>query len=305
MLGDFGISPFDLHYDILRWSVAAKLCGCKVLFLSVGAGPIRHPLSRRFVKAALALADYRSYRDTFSRKYLESIGFDTTGDNVYPDLAFSLPRAMIPVRRCRGGQGGVIGLGVMTYYSKRGTLEDDERLYNVYVEKVASFMSRLLDRKYTIRLLIGDVTYDRRVREDLRRLLEGRGVQYPGKIIDEPASSFEDVLSQLSTTDIVVASRFHNVLLGLMVTKLVVAVSYHEKVEALITEIGLGEFCQDIEHIDIEGLVGQITRLEEHSENIRSEIDQRIEEYRKALDEQYDRIFGGGIAKAAVPACAG
>src|SRR5712691_8097214 len=36
MLGDVGILPFDLHYDILKWSIIAKLRRCKLLFVSVG-----------------------------------------------------------------------------------------------------------------------------------------------------------------------------------------------------------------------------------------------------------------------------
>src|SRR5947209_8089350 len=66
MLSDFGILPLGLHYDILRWSMIAKLCRCRLLFVSVGAGPLHHPLGRRLVKWALSLADYRSYRDDFS-----------------------------------------------------------------------------------------------------------------------------------------------------------------------------------------------------------------------------------------------
>jgi len=50
MLSDYGIGPLGLHYDILRWSVVAKLCRCKLLFVSVGAGPISHPLARFFVR---------------------------------------------------------------------------------------------------------------------------------------------------------------------------------------------------------------------------------------------------------------
>jgi len=41
-------------------------------------------------QAAISLADYRSYRDDFSKDYLARIGFDTRNDFVYPDLAFSL-----------------------------------------------------------------------------------------------------------------------------------------------------------------------------------------------------------------------
>src|SRR5207247_3788314 len=97
MLGDFGIGPLDLHYEILKWSIVAKLRGCKLLFVSVGAGPIAHPLSRWIVKRALSLADYRSYRDQFSYEYLEFIGFDASRDRVYPDLAFSLLSSETPV----------------------------------------------------------------------------------------------------------------------------------------------------------------------------------------------------------------
>jgi polysaccharide pyruvyl transferase WcaK-like protein len=82
--------PFDLHYEILKWSIVAKLRGCKLLFVSVGAGPIAHSLSRLIVKSALSLADYRSYRDDFSMTSLDSIGFKRSKDRVYSDLAFSV-----------------------------------------------------------------------------------------------------------------------------------------------------------------------------------------------------------------------
>src|ERR1700733_4597538 len=49
-------------YDVFRWSVAARLSGCKLFFVSVGAGPISTRLGRFFAKAALSLAHFRSYR---------------------------------------------------------------------------------------------------------------------------------------------------------------------------------------------------------------------------------------------------
>jgi polysaccharide pyruvyl transferase WcaK-like protein len=294
MLGDFGISALGLHYDILRWSIVAKLCRIKLVFLSVGVGPIRQPLSRCFVRLALRLADYRSYRDSFSRDYLQRIGFETNGDAVYPDLAFSLPKAVIPGTHKHNGQGTVIGVGVMTYQNRRSTLDSDDTIYRAYVAKVAVFVSWLLRHNYTVRLLIGDARYDNRVRHDLRGLLEGIGFRYEdGNIIDEPATSFSEVLSQLAATDVVVASRFHNVLLALMVTKLVVAVSYHEKVDSLMTGFGLLEFCQDIERVDIDKLIGQVTALETSAKRLRPQIERRTEVYRMALDEQYDRVFKG------------
>jgi len=291
MLGDFGISPFGLHYDILRWSVAAKLCGCKVAFVSVGVGPLRSRMSRWLVKAALTAGDYRSYRDSFSRNYLESIGFLKQSDHVYPDLAFSLLRAKLLERPERPAGASVVGVGLMTYFGKSGAGET-ERVYRDYLSKMASFVTWLLEHGYTVRLLIGDVVYDERVREDLKELLRSRGVVYEKvRIVDEPARSLDDVLAQLASTDVVVASRFHNVLLGLMVAKLVVAISYHEKVEALMTGVGLGEFCQDIERLDVEKLIKQLRVVEENAESLRAGIESKIEAYGRALDDQYDRLF--------------
>jgi polysaccharide pyruvyl transferase WcaK-like protein len=292
MLGDFGISAFGLHYEILRWSIAAKLSRTKLLFVSVGAGPIHDPLSRRFVKAALSLADYRSYRDSFSKEYMESIGFKANADSVYPDLAFSLPRTEIPKRHNRNGSRPVIGVGVITYFDRRSRAEDADEIYRNYIGKIADLVRWLIDHQYRVRLLIGDVVYDQRVREDLKVVLEAQGVSYrDGQLIDEPAESLADVLTQLASTDMLIASRFHNVLLGLMVTQLVVAISYHQKVEALVSGVGLQDFCQDIEELKIDKLIQQVTTLDQMRDAIRPKIEARTELYRTELDEQYTRIF--------------
>jgi polysaccharide pyruvyl transferase WcaK-like protein len=294
MLGDFGILPFDLHYDILRWSVAARLCRCKLLFVSVGVGPILHPLSRCFVKAALALANYRSYRDKFSKEYLESIGFETNRDVVYPDLAFSLPSSMTRRSLERNGhETAVIGVGLMTYYNKRSMPGRDEAIYREYIARVAKLVTGLIQRKFAVRLLIGDIIYDNRVREDLRSVLEASGVRYDGTtVMDQPATSFDEVLSQLAGTDIVVASRFHNVLLALMLTKPVVAISYHEKVRALMAGVGLAEYCQDIEYIDIDKVLEQVTLLRDNARTLKPTLERKTEAYRQDLDQQYDYMFG-------------
>ena len=56
-------------YNLLKWSLLAKACRCKLLFVSVGAGPIYGRLGRRFAKLALSLGDFRSYRDNSTMQY--------------------------------------------------------------------------------------------------------------------------------------------------------------------------------------------------------------------------------------------
>jgi len=136
------------------------------------------------------------------------------------------------------------------------------------------------------------VEYDSRARQDLKSSLERSGLMGPD-IIDEPAQSAGELLSQLVRTDIVVASRFHNILLALMLKKPVIAISFHEKDDSLMRAMGLTRFCHDIEHIDVDALIEQLTFLEEHIESIRCDLDRKTEVYRTALDEQYDAIFKG------------
>lgn len=290
MLSDLDILPLGLHYDILRWSIVSKLCRCKLMFVSVGAGPIRHPLSRFFLKTALKMADYRSYRDAFSKAYLEEMGVSTEGDAVYPDLAFSLPKSRL--FRPRDGRGTVVGIGLITNDKKRSTLEKVDALYQDYITKLGIFVSWLLEQNYRVRLLVGDVAYDSRARQDLMEFLEQRGFSNgSGQIIDEPVRSVDELLSQLAATDLVVASRFHNVLLALMLRKPVVAISFHEKVDSLMNAMGFTRFCQDIEHVDVEQLIDQFTELDATSDSIRCELDRQSEAYRTALERQYETIF--------------
>jgi polysaccharide pyruvyl transferase WcaK-like protein len=290
MLGDFGIGPLDLHYEILKWSIVAKLRGAKLLFVSVGAGPIADPLSRWIVKRAVSLADYRSYRDEFSKEYLARIGFDSRRDSVYPDLAFSLDPGVHPAGE-RNGNGRVAGVGLMDYYGTRASSERGEAVYRRYVERVTEFVEWLLDHGYTVRLLIGDLAYDTRARKDVLRMLQERNpARRNGKIVEVPISSVEELVGQLAQTDVVVATRFHNVLLALMLDKPVLALSYHEKITSLMSGVGLGEYCHDVDRLEVGKLVEQFAELERNAAAARSLIGRKREEYRRALDEQYAAI---------------
>ena len=165
-------------YNMFKWSLIAKLCRCKLLFVSVGAGPIYSALGRCFVKSALSLADFRSYRDNSTMQYLKRIGFHADNDRVYPDLAFSLPEAVIPHQDTKKSRRTVVGLGLMDYAGKYSTPRPSNEIYLAYLENLVSFVRWLLAREYDVRLLIGDladVRYDARVQRLAERTIIGVG----------------------------------------------------------------------------------------------------------------------------------
>ena len=116
MLDDFTDRPLDMPLALFGWCLAARLCGARIAFVSVGAGPITHPISRWLLKAAAAMAHYRSYRDGISKDFMDSIGFDTSNDEVFPDIAFKLPAPLSDRAPASGNGPLTVGVGVMTYH---------------------------------------------------------------------------------------------------------------------------------------------------------------------------------------------
>jgi polysaccharide pyruvyl transferase WcaK-like protein len=285
----YGLSEWG-PYNLFKWSLMAKLCGCRVIFVSVGAGPIYGALGRFLVKSALSLADYRSYRDSGSMKYLKDIGFRTKHDKAYPDLVFSLPEALMPPDENRIGRKRVVGLGLMLYAGKYSVVNPSRDTYAAYLESLVVFVKWLLTHDYEVRLLLGDD--DTLVIQEFKSLLEVRLGTYGEEcVIYQPITSVQDILSQLAVTDIVVATRFHNVLLALLLNKPVIAISFHNKCAALMSQMGLPEYCHDINAMNADTLITQFQELERNSEKVRRVIKKKVEESREALDEQYDLIF--------------
>ncbi len=149
----------------------------------------------------------------------------------------------------------------------------------------------LLARDYDVRLLSGDLG-DMQARQEFRDLLRERLlVCDEGRIIDKPIGSVEDLLSQITATDIVVATRFHNVLLALLCNKPVISISFHHKCDSLMSAMGLSEYCLDINDLKADRLIEKFCDLETNADEMKRSIREKAREFRQALDEQYKLIF--------------
>ncbi len=277
-------------YNVFKWSLLAKLSGCKLLFVSIGVGPLYYRLGRFLAKSALALADFRSYRDASSLQYLRSVGFLVTEDGVYPDLVFSLPDTVLPREPIKTKRRTIVGLGLMGPVGRLTVEKPNPTTYQNYLESLASFVGWLFAREYDVRLLIGD-DGDRVSIEQFRCLLNRLPAYDSERIIDEPVDSVEHLLSQLAATDIVVATRFHNVLLALLLNKPVISISFHHKCSSLMSQMGLSEYCQPMKDLKAEKLIEQFCQLQQNTDCIKQRIREKVAACRDALDEQYGVIF--------------
>ena len=152
-------------------------------------------------------------------------------------------------------------------------------------------MKWLLAREYDVRLLSGDLA-DAQARHEFRALLGERlSACDQSRIIDEPISSVEEILSQIAATDIIVATRFHNVVMALVCEKPVISISFHHKCESLMSAMGLAEYCLDINALQADKLIEKICDLEKNHDKVKALISEKTRAAREALDEQYELIF--------------
>lgn len=287
IVADYMTGPLGWPYDIFKLSMLARLCRVKLVFLSVGVGPIHHPLSRWFLKRSLALAAHRSYRDLASRQYLEKIGFNAEQDLVCPDVVFGLSPSNL-FSGARAAPRRVVGVGLKDY----GTSERLEpTAFREYLDTMAGFVGWLQAQGYGVRLLVGDFQYDSRVVEEFVEILKRRNISTCAPLLmTEPALTVQELLRQMSDTEVVVSPRYHNLVLALIQGKPIIALSDHAKLESLAVDFGLAQYHLPLRALSLDDLIGRFQLLETDAERLKPYIAAKLETYRRALSTQCETL---------------
>lgn len=290
ILNDFGSPPLGLPYVLFRWCLAARLCGVRIALVSVGAGPLHHPLTRWFIKRVALLAQYRSYRNKFSKEFLGRLGVNTSNDRIYPDLAFRLPPPPPLTQESTEVGRLTVCVGAMAYYGWRANVQTGDGIYKEYLGKITQFVLWLLEHAFRVRLIMGDES-DQRAVDDLRKAVLAKKPSLPAEVlIAEPAHSQHDVMRQMGGADIVISSRFHHLVFALMLGKLTISTGYAEYHSELMADMGMGAFCQHSEDIKVNSLIGQFIELMSNRSHYEAIVRDAVIAARTRLAHQ-DRVF--------------
>jgi polysaccharide pyruvyl transferase WcaK-like protein len=297
VLDDYGQLPYELPLYLFRWCHGAKKAGAAIRFVSIGAGPIRKRLSRFLMKGAVRLSESRYFRDTVSKEYLGKLGINTENDEVVPDLVFSTPPEKLPLNRRPDLPAKTIGVGVMAYFGWSNDKVRGRAIYESYIAKLGSFVAWLLRVGYKVRLITGQVgTDDRAVRDLLQRVAGEANTSLRRDLSSEDIDSFDDMLREIALVDIMVATRFHNLICSLMLGRPALSIGYSGKHDALMAQMGLLSYCQNIEALDVEKLILQFCELVKNYEPATEYIRTVGTRYRMELDHLYDSLFGRNVS---------
>lgn len=291
-LDDFWGGPWGQPWALFKWGVLSRVYGVPFLFVSIGKCSLGGSLSRFFVRIALRMAEYRSYRDPDSKIAAQAL-INAPDDQVYPDLAFSYAPAVIqashgPKRDARL----VVGVSPIAYCDPRVWPRKDERRYAAYVSELAEMVRWLIKKGFCVRFFVTD-SPDAATVDDLKSMISDSAIDED--VIQTLSSSTEQspdsLLKWISDVDLTIASRLHGVILSHLSATPVLAISFDPKVDAHMDAVGQKDYCLSIDHFRLETLIERFTALEAARKRERDRLRLAGLSFRHLLDLQYDRIF--------------
>jgi polysaccharide pyruvyl transferase WcaK-like protein len=275
------LNPWGWPYTMLQLGAFGRLFGTKVALVGVGAGVIKQPMTRWLLVRAARLAFYRSYRDAQSRDALRQQGLDTSADPVHPDLVFGLPSSPA------AGNPETVGVGLMAYYGSNDDRKRADEIYASYLGNVESFIRWLLEGGRRVLLFYGDTVDEPAVQQVLSDLRDYTSDPGSARLAAERVTSYAGLSRAMAHVGTVVATRYHNVICALQLGKPTISLGYAKKNVVLMEDMGLPEFCQYADSIDVGKLIEQFTKLESNADQVRIMLAERNADKARLLAGQF------------------
>jgi len=178
----------------------------------------------------------------------------------------------------------------MAYYGGQADGGRAEQIYAEYTKSVADFTRWLLDSGRDVRLFYGDEADKPALDKILADVQGSRPEIAPGRLTAYYATTYPEVTELLEPVETVVATRFHNIMFGLKLGKPTIALSYARKIDSLMADLGLSEYCLPAGSLDVEVLKARFTELESRRDEITPEIQKVVKERSAAAAEQFTEI---------------
>jgi polysaccharide pyruvyl transferase WcaK-like protein len=290
-LGDLWRGPWSHPYNVLKFSALTKLAGRKLLFVNVGAGPLKTRLSKGFVRSSLYLADYVSFRDVQSQELVQQIGV-CSKTYVFPDSVYALDVSSYKNAAPPKSSRPLVGINPIGFWDPRIWPQSDALVYSRYIDKLAELCQWLSSLGYRIRIFSAEASVDVYAIQDLKaKIRDFPSTAETDITCAEPSESVRDLLADMSVFDFVVTSKFHGVVFSHLLEKPVVALSYHRKIDDLMQTVGHSQHCLDIANFDLEHLKSAFASMVADAQTLRSRFREIVVFNSNALKPQFDSLF--------------
>lgn len=302
-LDEFWGGPWGHPWTLFKWSLLSRVYGVPLLFVSVGKCSLQRPLSRFFVRVALNVAEYRSYRDQESKIAVQEI-IDARNDPVYPDLAFSYRSSILqPASSPDSGQSRlVVGVSPIDYCDPRVWPIKDERRYAAYLRMLSEVVKWLLKEGHQIILFSTDGP-DNTTINDIQAIISESSIDANAiqTLTGPPQQTTEGLLNEICRADLIIASRLHGVILSHLNATPALALSYDPKVDVHMNDLGQGKYCLHVDDLQARTVIERFGALVVARQQEAAHLCVMGQIFRERLNEQYDRLLGAKRSSSATP----
>jgi polysaccharide pyruvyl transferase WcaK-like protein len=279
------LNPWGVPYAVYLLTAWGRLLRAKVALVAVGADKADSKVTQGLYNRIVRLSAYCSFRDERSREVLRAGGVDVSASSVHPDLVWA-----IPVAQGKPVVPNLVAVGVMEYHGGQADPEGARDVYAAYTKSMADFTRWLLESGRDVRLFYGDevdVPALDKILADVRHSLPGISAE---RLSAHYATSYPEVTELLEPAATVVATRFHSVMFGLKLGKPTIALSYARKIDSLMADLGLPEYCLPAGAIDLDVLKARFTEAEERRDEIVPALEKSVAERSQAAQEQFTEL---------------
>jgi len=293
-LDEFWGGPWGHPWSLFKWSLLSRIYRVPFYFVSVGKCSLEHTSSKLFIRIALRLAAYRSYRDQNSQIAVQALIHAPAGP-VFPDLAFSHPCEFAQNSKFDDRQKGglVVGISPIAYCDPRvWPLKDKER-YAAYLRDLAEIVKWLLSQGHQLIFFATDSPDLETIKEIVASVSGSRNDAGAFRILPGPVEqSVKSHLDAIAQADLIVASRLHGVILSHLISLPVLALSYDPKVDAHMESVNQTDHCLSIDAMKLDIFIKRFEALAATRLRVAAHLRSTALRFRQELDLQYDQLFG-------------
>jgi polysaccharide pyruvyl transferase WcaK-like protein len=264
---------------LATWTVLARLRRVPAAFFCVGLDQLSTRTGRWLSLLGLRSAAFLSFRDAGTRDLLRQMGLRKPSA-VYADPAFGLlgpaQSSFRPLRRV-----------VVSPICKQSWPGASDETYERYLRELAQYVQMAIRSGLNVRFVCSQISMDPEAVTRVTAMIPA-GPRDAWSVAE--VATFEDFVREASLADAVVTSRLHGAILALVAGTPVIAVSVARKVNAVMAEAGLNEYCVEASSVDSARLFALLNKAAREGAEVRQRIQASAQRLAGRLPGAYDAL---------------
>lgn len=273
--------PWQQPFRLFVWCMCARLYRKPIAAFALGVDNLRFRLSAWFATHALKMAQYRAFRDSGSLDLLRNKGMDSAS-NVCPDPAFAFCPAAGRTETVKQKNSK---FAVISPISKNAFPGTGDAEYDAYLTALARVAEDLQQKGIEVRFVCSQTKMDPPAALRIAAQMKSDTmISFPG------VKTVDDFVLFVSGAEFIIASRLHALILSLVTGTPTIAVSPARKVRQQMIDVGLEDYCFDLNSLQISHLLSTVQGALDRRNELNKNIVSRVNELRCRLEEAFEKL---------------